>query len=82
MIWNLNLAYKQQQLVGCILIGKVKVLPFVSMIYDSLESTCNPYLRTYKDFSLHSILLLTNELFFFLQARPYATVGKACSGRG
>jgi hypothetical protein len=53
MIWNLNMAYKQQ-LVGCILIGKVKVSPFVSMIYDSLESTSNPYLGTYKDFSLHS----------------------------
>jgi hypothetical protein len=51
-------------MVGCILIGNVKVSPFVSMIYDSLESTSNPFLWTYKDFSLHSLLLSTNELFF------------------
>jgi hypothetical protein len=34
----------QQQPAGCILIGKVKVLPFVSTIYGSLESTSNPFL--------------------------------------
>ncbi len=78
---NLNLAYKQEQLVGCILIGKVNILPFVSMIYNSLKSTSNPYLGTYKDFSLHSILLSINELVF-LQSRPYATVGRAFSGQG
>jgi len=47
---------REQQLVGCILISKVKILAFVSMMYGSLECTSNLFLWVYKDFSLHYIL--------------------------
>jgi hypothetical protein len=55
MIWNLNLTCRQQQRVGCILIDKMKILPFVFIIYGFLESTSNPFLWIYKEFSLYSI---------------------------
>jgi hypothetical protein len=66
MIWNLNLTCRQQQGVGCILIGKMKKLPFVSRIYGYLKSTSN--LTTswlYFDWQNEDIALCFHNLRFF-----------------
>jgi hypothetical protein len=66
MIWNLNLTCRQQQQVGCILIGKMKLLPFVSIIYGSLKSTSNPTTSwLYFDWQNEDISLCFHNLQFF-----------------
>jgi len=48
------------------MIGKVKILPFVSMIYGFLISTSNPPSLGLQGFFLHYIKLLINEFFYML----------------